>query len=179
MSKLFTWRRVLVAATIALLAGAIAAGTAPIFDTSPTDPVVTQPRQAPKQEPLVPTDLGQVEEAFGPFTPMVIDLNTPTPDTGEGLLILQGDGSVLASTRYTVPFDQSWTLDSAREITSLSVKLGYVTMGTSFNDRVFVVKALQPFVFADDPGHVYAVTVQGQIRSVTTAVAEAMMQTFK
>jgi hypothetical protein len=169
---------------IALGAGVLAMfitmGLAPIFDTTPTDPVVTAPRPAPQQGPLVSTDLSEVKEAFALTEPVLVDTSSVRPDTrSPAVVLLNEDGSMLASTTYTVPFDQSWSQEDTNMITSLSVKLGYVTMGTNPNDRVFVVKALQPFIFADAPEKVYAVTLEAKTYSLTTARAQALMRTFK
>lgn len=137
------------------------------------DPVTDEGLPSVENEPLEPTSLDEFKNIFGPFETIVIDTNSATPDTHDpAMLILNQDGSTQASQSWTVTFSaDSWDVATTPlEIGSMTVQMDTVFIGT--NDRTFVVKANQPFIFEERPETVYAVDAQGQIWSVTTAWAE-------
>jgi hypothetical protein len=166
---------------IALGAGLLAAATAAVViyaTTGPTSPLGGKDPVPPvAQGPLTDTDLQQVKSVLGPFKAVTADADSPTPETNApAVLILNQDGSTLASEKWTVPFEATqWSKGGVFQIRSQSVALGYVTIGTNLR-RTFVVKANQPFIFEETPQQVHIIDGQGNTWSVTTARAEAQRQ---
>jgi hypothetical protein len=127
------------------------------------------------QEPLLPTDLQHIKSVLGPFQVIPVLANSPTPETNyPAILVLNQNGSTEASKSWTVGFDTDlWARDTASKVRSVSVELGYATIGSDIG-RTFVVKVAQPFVFEEMPEKVYAVDSSGVVWTVTSARAEAM-----
>jgi len=146
--------------------------------TSPSPQPASAPQKPPAAEaPLTQTDLQQVRSALGPFTVIPVLNNTPTPETkAPAVLILNQNGSTEASERWTVLYHTvQWSRRDSFYIRSVSMTLGYATIGTS-SGQVFVVKAGQPFLLEADPGHVLVVDASGLVYQLTTDRAEALRQ---
>lgn len=171
--RLFTTRTMLTAfgagfaalVVVLIMANAISGPkTEPQTDTE--DPKVLQ-------EPLEPTDLDHIKNVLGPFETIAVDANSPTPETqSPAVLILNQDHSTLASQDWTVPFDaDAWERDNnTPKIRSKTVEMDFMTIKTD-RDLIFVVKALQPFIFEETPDTVYVIDSEGQIWSITSARA--------
>lgn len=157
------------AATTAVVIYAVSGPTTPLDEKDPLPPVA--------QGPLTDTDLQQVKTVLGPFKAIAADADSPTPETNApAVLILNQDGSTLASEKWTIPFEATqWSKGDVFQIRSQSMALGYVTIGTN-RQRTFVVKANQPFIFEEAPQQVHVIDGQGNAWSVTTARAEAQRQ---
>ena len=170
-------RRGLIAVGAGLVAAAITAVTIYAFSGPTTPPDEQDPMPPVAQGPLTDTDLQQVKSVLGPFKAIAADADSPTPETNApAVLILNQDGSTLASEKWTVPFEATqWSKGDVFQIRSQSMALGYVTIGTNLK-RTFVVKANQPFIFEEVPQQVHVVDGQGNTWSTTTARAEASRQ---
>jgi len=170
-------RRGLIAVGVGLLAAAVTAVVIYATTGPTTPPDEKDPVPPVAQGPLTDTDLQQVKSVLGPFKAIPADADSPTPETNApAVLILNQDGSTLASEKWTVPFEATqWSKGDVFQIRSQSMALGYVTIGTN-RQRTFVVKANQPFIFEETPQKVHIIDGQGNTWSVTTARAEAQRQ---
>lgn len=141
-------------------------------------PAVAQPMPQVPQETLSDNGLNQVKSVLGPFSVLNLDATNPAPEThSPAMLILNEDGSTLASQSWTVPFDSTKWKQSGDpfQVRSKTVQSGYVVIGTNIR-RTYVVGVNQPFIFAGDPETVYVVDAQGRFWFIATTPAEASRQ---
>jgi hypothetical protein len=177
MNRTFAPRRLVVAGVVGLLLAGGVGFFGSLTSGPQQPPVVVQPLPHVEQSPLTQTDLQQVRDTLGPFATILVANDTPTPDThAPSVLILNQNASTEASQAWTVPFDSTqWAQRDIFQIRSLSLKLGYVTIGTNVG-RTFVVRANQPFIFEDTPEQLYLIDGNGVLWTITTARAEALRQ---
>lgn len=179
--RFFASRRMGVAASVATLLTTVTYGVGLMTDQAPPADPVAQPGIV-QNEPHRPTSLEQVESTFGPFEPILVRRDTPTPDTAAPAVLLFGsDGGTKTSTAWKVSNDETqWQRneDNSFYIRGFEVNLGYVTVLTA-NSKTFVVKASQAFVLADDPSTVCMITADGTLYTLTTTRADGLRQPLK
>lgn len=169
-------RRLVVAAIIAVTSGV---GTTVWHDITAVTPQhigSVTPLPPVEQPPLTPTDLQQVESRLGSFVVLPAS-NSPTPDTQfPAVLMARQDGSVDASTQWTVPFqEKQWVQQDSLQITNVSLQGDYVTFSTG-PARVYTVHVNQPFVLELVPQYVMVFDGHGKQWSISTTQAIALRQ---
>ena len=116
------------------------------------------------------TTLQEVRAAFQPWH-LVAGTNAATE--GVFLALLNKNGSVEATSK-TVDFQpQEWTSTEPFTLRTKSVQEDGVHISTSSN-KLFTVGVEQPFIFEQDPGHVYLITSDGTVWQTSTKALKAM-----
>ncbi|MCL2584987.1 MAG: hypothetical protein FWE35_21305 [Streptosporangiales bacterium] len=160
---------------VAVVAGLVIAGTVVSSEQS-GPPRATGPARPGTGQGVPPgsTDLQNLQQDFGPWRQLV------GQETGTPALLLLLNGTVQASTRWTISSAAStgWTQDLGGNVNSVTLSGGRAAI-TDADDVHYTVGVGQAFVVASNPGTALLIKPGGTVMSMTLAQATAMRQPLR
>lgn len=169
-----TYAGAAVVVLVAVVAGLVIAGTVASEQTGP--PAATGTAQPGTGQGVPPgsTDLQNLQRDFGPWEQL------SGKATNAPALLLLLNGTVQASTRWTIPAEASkgWTQDLGGDVNSATVS-GKTAAITDADNVAYTVGVNQAFVVGTNPGTVLLVRPDRTVMSMTLAQATAVRASLK
>lgn len=127
-----------------------------------------------EKQVLVPTELSQTLNLFGPWEPSRMDPAEMIYSSGK-LLLLHENGSVsVSSFMIQFPSDVNWSAGRPPEIWAVSVEKNGAVVFETNTERRFEVSVSQPFILEQTPRMIYVITADRKVWAVSVEKAKTL-----